>query len=68
MKKNYQVHGGPFDRGSADSFYRRIPCPHYLCEIRGRIEAHEMTEEQIAEYKAGYENNQKQTGNRKNYL
>ena len=66
MKKNDQVHGGPFDRGSADSFYRRVPCPHYLCDIRGRIEAHKMTEEQIAEYKAGYEDNQA-TGGRKEY-
>ena len=66
MKKNDQVHGGPFDRGSADSFYRRVPCPHYLCDIRGRIEAHEKTEEQIAEYKAGYEDNQA-TGGRKEY-
>jgi hypothetical protein len=22
-------HGGPFDRGSADSWYRRSPDPHY---------------------------------------
>lgn len=23
-------HGGPFDRGAADSYYGRIPSPHYF--------------------------------------
>ena len=23
-------HGGPYDRGSADSYYRRPPRPHYF--------------------------------------
>jgi hypothetical protein len=62
------AHGSPFDRGSADSFYHRVPRPHYICDIRGeRIEEHQMSAEQIAEYKAGYEDNHKQIDSRKEY-
>ena len=58
-------HGSPFDRGSADSFYRRQAIPHYM--INGaRIEQADMTEAQIAEYEAGYDDNEK-TGGRKDY-
>lgn len=67
MKKNDQVHGSPFDRGSADSWYRRPKYPHYICAKTGKIILrYEMTEKQIAEYKAGYEDNQT-TGGRKEY-
>ena len=60
-----QAHGSPFDRGSADSFYRRQAQAHYM--INGaRIEQADMTAEQIAEYKAGYEDNEK-SGGRKDY-
>ena len=61
-----QAHGSPFDRGSADSFYRRQPEPHYM--INGaRIEKVDMTAEQIAEYEAGYDSNEKQIDSRKDY-
>lgn len=31
MNKTYDDrHGGPFDRGAADSYYGRIPSPHYF--------------------------------------
>ena len=61
-----QEHGSPFDRGSADSWYRRQAIPHYM--INGaRIEQADMTAEQIAEYEAGYEDNEKQTDSRKDY-
>ena len=61
-----QAHGSPFDRGSADSFYRRPPQPHYM--INGaRIEQADMTAEQIAEYEAGFLDNEKQTDSRKDY-
>ena len=44
-------HGSPYDRGSADSFYRRQAQAHYM--INGaRIEKVDMTAEQIAEYEA----------------
>ena len=61
-----QEHGSPFDRGSADSFYGRQANPHYL--INGaRIEQADMTAEQIAEYEAGYDDNEKQIDSRKDY-
>ena len=61
-----QAHGSPFDRGSADSWYRRQPQAHYM--INGaRIEQADMTAEQIAEYEAGYEDNEKQIDSRKDY-
>ena len=59
-------HGSPFDRGSADSFYRRQAQAHYM--ISGaRIEKVDMTAEQIAEYEAGYDSNEKQIDSRKDY-
>ena len=61
-----QAHGSPFDRGSADSFYRRQAIPHYM--INGaRIEQADMTAQQIAEYEAGFLDNEKQTDSRKDY-
>ena len=61
-----QAHGSPYDRGSADSFYRRQAEPHYM--INGaRIEKVDMTAEQIGEYKAGYEDNEKRIDSRKDY-
>lgn len=67
------AYGSPFDRGSADSWYHRAACPHYYSHnsvlgIRGeRVEECDMTEEQVAEYKAGYEDNEK-TGGKKDFL
>lgn len=54
-------HGGPFDRGSADSYYHRGAKPHYYVGGTGmspRIEREDMTQEQIQEYYAGYEYNE----------
>ena len=61
-----QEHGSPFDRGSADSFYRRQAIPHYMID-GARIERADMTAEQIAEYEAGYDSNEKQIDSRKDY-
>jgi len=61
-----QEHGSPYDRGSADSFYRRQPQAHYMID-GARIEKADMTAEQIAEYEVGYEDNHKQTDSRKDY-
>lgn len=67
--KNDRSHGSPFDRGSADSFYRRVGYPHYVCKTSGkRIEESEMTAEQIDEYKEGFIDNEKQGDSRKEYL
>ena len=54
-------HGGPFDRGSADSYYRRSYRPHYY--IGGThssplvMEA-EMTQDDLDAYQAGFEYNE----------
>lgn len=62
-------HGGPFDRGSADSYYDRGFDPHYY---RGdtyhseRVELVGMTVEEIAAYRAGYRYNE-QFGDKKDW-
>ena len=50
-------HGGPFDRGTADSYYHRGYTPHYYTgdtSISPRVELAEMTAEEITAYSAGY--------------
>ena len=62
-------HGGPFDRGSADSYYGRVATPHYYHGGTGtstRIEKSHMLESEIAAYYAGYEYNE-EFGDKKNY-
>lgn len=53
-------HGGPEDRGAADKWYGRAYNPHYFIgATRSMTEAipeSDMTPEQIADYKRGYEN------------
>ena len=56
-------HGCPFDRGSADAYYRRRYNPHYIIHdkinntrISKRIERDEMTEDEIHEYYLGFVN------------
>ena len=54
-------HGGPFDRGSADSYYGRIKDPHYYVGDTGfthRVDQARMTTTELAEYDAGYEWNE----------
>jgi hypothetical protein len=51
-------HGGPYDRGSADYYYRRPYNPHYYIGATystSKIEASEMTSEEIEAYRAGYD-------------
>jgi hypothetical protein len=62
-------HGGPFDRGSADSWYSRGAKPHYY--VGGSYEGPAITEEQmtaeeVAAYYAGYDHNE-QFGGKKSY-
>jgi hypothetical protein len=62
-------HGGPFDRGSADSYYGRGIQPHYYegnTAMSRRFEQHEMTSAQLEQYHAGYDYNE-QTGDKKHY-
>ncbi len=64
-----QRHGGPFDRGSADSYYRRGAKPHYYPGDTGRgepITEERMTKEEIEAYYAGYDWNERY-GDKKNW-
>jgi hypothetical protein len=68
-KKYDERHGGPYDRGSADSYYRRGMEPHYYIAGTGsskRIEVADMTPEEIEAYKAGYNDNE-EDGDFKDY-
>jgi hypothetical protein len=54
-------HGGPFDRGSADSYYHRGEQPHYYVGASitsERVEKSDMTEQELLEYYAGFEYNE----------
>lgn len=68
--KNYdERHGGPFDRGSADSYYGRGRDPHFYVGGTGtseRVSKEQMTPEEIQAYLAGYQYNE-QFGNKKNW-
>lgn len=69
-KDNYdQRHGGPFDRGSADSWYSRPRNPHYFVGATYRselVEQAQMTPEQVQAYLAGYQWNE-QFGGKKDW-
>jgi len=69
-KTKYNMrHGGPYDRGSADSWYSRGAKPHYykgatyMSEI---VTEESMTAEEIAAYYAGYDDNEA-SGNKKDW-
>ena len=54
-------HGGPYDRGSADSYYGRPFNPHFYVGATmqsPRVELACMTAEEIAAYTAGYRDNE----------
>jgi len=62
-------HGGPFDRGSADSYYHRRRDPHYFLEgthTSPRIDREDMTDLEIDAYYAGYEYNE-ESGDKKDW-
>jgi len=62
-------HGGPFDRGGADSYYQRGINPHYYVGDTGmshRVEELDMTSEEIKAYMAGYWQNE-ELGNFKDW-
>lgn len=64
-----QRHGGPFDRGAADSYYHRPRRPHFFTDATyqsDEIEERFMTAVQIAEYNAGYDFNE-QFGDKKDW-
>ena len=54
-------HGGPYDRGSADSYYGRPFSPHYYKEGTGtseRVEFENLTDTEIEAYRAGWDDNE----------
>jgi len=54
-------HGGPYDRGGADSYYRRGYNPHYFVGNTGtseRVPMELMTAEEITAYTRGYNDNE----------
>lgn len=64
-----QRHGGPYDRGSADSYYNRPFNPHFYVGATmqsPRIELACMTAEEITAYTAGYRDNE-QFGDKKQW-
>jgi hypothetical protein len=68
-KKYDESHGSPYDRGNADSYYRRMPDPHFWAHgsYHGtRTEECNMTLYQIEAYNAGYQTNE-DDGNYKDY-
>lgn len=61
-------HGGLYDRGKADSYYRRGPQPHWYPE--GTYKGARLTDltiEEVDEYMAGYEYNESDPSMRKDY-
>jgi hypothetical protein len=59
--------GGAYDRGRADSYYRRQYDPHYFVggtNAPTRIGEADMSRTDIAAYNQGYNDNEK-SGNRK---
>jgi len=62
-----KLHGGLFDRGSADSYYGRPRDPHWWPEGSYNGEpVKSLTEAEIQEYLAGYDHNE-QYGHKKDY-
>lgn len=62
-------HGGPWDRGSADSYYRRGANPHYYnggSYNSTKVEESKMSPVQIQQYYAGFEHNE-QMGDHKEW-
>jgi hypothetical protein len=58
-------HGGPFDRGSADSWYDRPRDPHFYeggTAMSPKISMSMMSPEEIEAYHAGYDWNEKYGG------
>jgi len=55
-------HGGPYDRGAADSYYGRGFTPHYYkagTMTSERVELKDMTQDEIDAYNAGFDDNER---------
>ena len=54
-------HRGPYDRGSADKYYKRPASPHYFTGATNkslRIEEENMTPQQVIDYHYGYDSSE----------
>lgn len=63
-------HGGPWDRGSADSYYQRGIDPHFFVGATYSSERVDITDSNSVEYKEymlGYEDNER-IGNHKEWF
>ena len=63
-------HGGPYDRGAADSYYGRPFNPHFYVGATMtslRVDLDCMTAEEITAYTAGYRDNE-ESGMHKDWL
>jgi len=61
MQELDRRHGGPYDRGTADSYYNRGLSPHYFVDdtySSDKVGIEDMTTEEIAEYTKGYNENE----------
>ncbi len=64
---NRKRHGGLYDRGRADSYYRRSFSPHWYPEGTGNgPRVTDLTPQERAEYAAGYRDNEEE-GDFKNW-
>ena len=64
-----QRHGGPYDRGTADSYYGREYWPHYFVgdtHNSRRVDMEQMTAAEITAYTAGYRD-QEASGDKKEW-
>ena len=52
MKEYDKRHGGPYDRGSADAYYRRPFSPHYFTADTYNSKRVELLDENTEFYKA----------------
>lgn len=59
LKYEHDYHGGPWDRGAADSYYRRPRRPHkYPNGSYNGPRVEDLTEAEEAAYNAGYDWNE----------
>ncbi len=61
ITKHDDRHGGPYDRGGADSYYGRGFNPHYYTgdtHNSPRVDEADMLQDEIIAYKAGYNDNE----------
>ena len=59
LRMQNEIHGSPFDRGSADSWYGRGKNPHFYPNGTYNGEAvTDLTPEEVAAYNKGYDENE----------